>query len=183
MGKSLMMKKEDHKKIESLMKLTGLKSKVDVIRTALSLLENDVSRKARVNRLKKSASIIGRSENKSRTEGESVVQALSFLKKDWKLTFMDLENILHVSDSTIQSWMKKSYILISEPLSPEIENVLILISIHRILSLMFEKNIHQINWLKTSHPSFGTSPLSKMSQSIEGLIAVHQYLLTTQRVL
>ena len=61
MGKPLMIHEDDDKRIESLKIMTGAKSKVDVVRSALSLLENDVKRQARVNRWKKAASIVGNS--------------------------------------------------------------------------------------------------------------------------
>ena len=61
MGKPLMMQPEDDNRIEVLKKKTGAKSKVDVVRTALALLEADVKRAERVKRWEKAAKVIGSS--------------------------------------------------------------------------------------------------------------------------
>ncbi len=61
MGKPLMIQPEDDNRIEILKEKTGAKSKVDVVRTALSLLEADVKRAERVKRWERAAKIIGKS--------------------------------------------------------------------------------------------------------------------------
>ena len=61
MGKPLMIQPEDDNRIEILKEKTGAKSKVDVVRTALSLLEADVKRAERVKRWERVAKIIGKS--------------------------------------------------------------------------------------------------------------------------
>jgi hypothetical protein len=61
MGKPLMIQPEDDNRIEVLKKKTGAKSKVDVVRTALALLEADVKRAERVKRWEKAAKVIGSS--------------------------------------------------------------------------------------------------------------------------
>ena len=48
MGKPLMIQPDDDNRIESLKEKTGAKSKVDVVRAALSLLEEDIKRSERV---------------------------------------------------------------------------------------------------------------------------------------
>ena len=60
MGKPLMFQPEDNKRIEDLKKKTGAKSKVDVVRAALALLEEDVKRSERIKRWEKAAKIVGK---------------------------------------------------------------------------------------------------------------------------
>lgn len=61
MGKPLTIQKEDDEKIEALKKKLGLKTKIDVVRSALKLLETEATRQARINRWKKAAKIVGAS--------------------------------------------------------------------------------------------------------------------------
>ena len=61
MGKPLMIQIEDDIRIERLKEKTGAKTKIDVVRTALKLLEADVSRAERVKRWEKAAKVVGRS--------------------------------------------------------------------------------------------------------------------------
>lgn len=61
MGKPLMIQQDDENRIEKLKKKMGAKTKIDVVRTALSLLEADVSRAERVKRWQKAAKIVGSS--------------------------------------------------------------------------------------------------------------------------
>ena len=61
MGKPLMIQPEDDTRIEILKEKTGAKSKVDVVRTALSLLEADIKRAERVKRWERAAKIVGKS--------------------------------------------------------------------------------------------------------------------------
>jgi hypothetical protein len=61
MGKPLMIQPEDDSRIESLKEKTGAKSKVDVVRAALTLLEEDVKRFERIKRWERAAKIVGKS--------------------------------------------------------------------------------------------------------------------------
>lgn len=61
MGKPLMIQQADDARIERLKRRTGARSKVDVVRAALTLLEADVSRTERVKRWERAARIVGRS--------------------------------------------------------------------------------------------------------------------------
>ena len=61
MGKPLMIQPEDDTRIESLKEKTGAKSKVDVVRAALTLLEADVKRFERIKRWEKAARVVGKS--------------------------------------------------------------------------------------------------------------------------
>lgn len=61
MGKPLMIQIEDDARIELLKEKTGAKSKVDVIRAALFLLEADVKRTERIKRWERAAKIVGKS--------------------------------------------------------------------------------------------------------------------------
>lgn len=61
MGRPLMIQPEDDNRIEVLKKKTGAKSKVDVVRTALALLEAEVKRAEKVKRWEKAAKVVGNS--------------------------------------------------------------------------------------------------------------------------
>lgn len=61
MGKPLMIQPEDDSRIETLKEKTGAKSKVDVVRAALTLLEADIKRSERVRRWQRAAKIVGNS--------------------------------------------------------------------------------------------------------------------------
>ena len=56
-----MIQQADDARIERLKRRTGARSKVDVVRAALTLLEADVSRTERVKRWERAARIVGRS--------------------------------------------------------------------------------------------------------------------------
>ena len=61
MGKPLMIQLDDDKRIEDLKKKTGAKTKIDVVRAALTLLEHDVKRTEKIQRWQRAAKIVGRS--------------------------------------------------------------------------------------------------------------------------
>ena len=61
MGKPLMIQIEDDARIEKLKEKMGAKTKIDVVRTALKLLEADVSKAERIQRWEKSAKLVGKS--------------------------------------------------------------------------------------------------------------------------
>ena len=59
MGVPITIKTEDDERLLLLKEQTKSKSKVDVIRKALSLLELDINKKERIKRWKKAAAIVG----------------------------------------------------------------------------------------------------------------------------
>ncbi len=59
MGKPLTIKEEDDLRLLQLKKQMRAKSKVDVLRSALSLLEQEVEKQLRIKKWKKAAQIIG----------------------------------------------------------------------------------------------------------------------------
>ena len=59
MGKPLMIQERDDEMIEELKEKTGMKTKIDVVRSALSLLEAEVERQARVKRWKNAVKAVG----------------------------------------------------------------------------------------------------------------------------
>jgi hypothetical protein len=61
MGKPLMIRKEDDEQIERLKERMQAKKKIDVVRTALSLLEDHLRRQERVKRWTRAASLVGSS--------------------------------------------------------------------------------------------------------------------------
>ena len=59
MGKPLMLREEDDRRIEALRKRLGTRTKVDVVRTALRLLELDAERAERVARWRRAVKVAG----------------------------------------------------------------------------------------------------------------------------
>lgn len=63
MGKPLMIQAADDARIERLKKAIGAGTKVEVLRTALSLLEEQVAREERVRRWQRAAKLVARSSH------------------------------------------------------------------------------------------------------------------------
>ncbi|MBI4042832.1 MAG: hypothetical protein HY391_05080 [Deltaproteobacteria bacterium] len=61
MGKPLMIQESDDRRIESLKKKIGVKTKVEVVRRALELLEERAERVARISQWKKAARLAAKS--------------------------------------------------------------------------------------------------------------------------
>lgn len=61
MGKPLMIREEDDAQIERLKTHMHLKKKIDVVRTALGLLEEHLQRQERIKRWEKAAKLVGAS--------------------------------------------------------------------------------------------------------------------------
>jgi len=61
MAKPMMIQQADDEKIEKLKKRLGSKSKVEVVRRALELLELEVNRAERVKRWQRATSLVGSS--------------------------------------------------------------------------------------------------------------------------
>ena len=59
MGKPLMIQLEDDSRIEAIKEQTGVKTKIEVVRRALSLLEEQLARQKRIQRWEKAARIVG----------------------------------------------------------------------------------------------------------------------------
>ncbi|KMP10994.1 hypothetical protein UR09_04645 [Candidatus Nitromaritima sp. SCGC AAA799-A02] len=60
MGKPLMLKEQDDERIEQLKKRLGARTKVDVVRSALDLLEKEAERSKRVKQWKRAVQRIGK---------------------------------------------------------------------------------------------------------------------------
>ena len=58
MGKPLMIQAEDELKIESLKEKTGARTKVEVVRAGLRLLEAETEKLERISRWKKAAALV-----------------------------------------------------------------------------------------------------------------------------
>lgn len=58
MGKPLMIQLEDEQRIENLKEKMGARTKVEVVRAGLRLLEQETERRARVNRWRKAAALV-----------------------------------------------------------------------------------------------------------------------------
>jgi hypothetical protein len=68
MGKPLMIQEHDDKKINELKEKTGMKTKIDVVRSALNLLEAEVDRIERVKRWGLAVKTIGNSSREVRED-------------------------------------------------------------------------------------------------------------------
>ena len=60
MGKPLMILEEDDLRIERLKKKLGIRSKVDVLRAGIELLEREAERKEKIRRWKRAAALVSR---------------------------------------------------------------------------------------------------------------------------
>jgi hypothetical protein len=60
MGKPLMILEEDDRRIEKLKKKLGIRSKVDVLRAGIELLEREAERKEKIRRWKRAAALVSR---------------------------------------------------------------------------------------------------------------------------
>ena len=60
MGKPLMLQEADADRIESLKKRLGARTKIDVVRSALALLERDADRAERVAKWRRAARLVAR---------------------------------------------------------------------------------------------------------------------------
>ena len=64
MGKPLMLQEADAERIETLKKRLDARTKIDVVRLALDLLERDAEKAERVARWRKAARMVGRESRK-----------------------------------------------------------------------------------------------------------------------
>ncbi len=60
MGKPMMLQEDDAERIESLKERLGARTKIDVVRSALDLLERDAERAERVTRWRKAAKAVAK---------------------------------------------------------------------------------------------------------------------------
>ena len=58
MGKPLMLQEDDAERVESLKKRLGARTKIEVVRSALALLERDAERAERVARWRKAVGLV-----------------------------------------------------------------------------------------------------------------------------
>jgi Arc/MetJ-type ribon-helix-helix transcriptional regulator len=68
MGKPLMLQPHDDKRIEELKERLGARSKVDVVRAGLDLLEREAERQARIGRWRRAARMVAASSREVNAE-------------------------------------------------------------------------------------------------------------------
>ena len=108
---------------------------------------------------------------------EALADGLQYLRTQWNWNGSKIARILHLSPTTINGWIRRGTIPITgRNIPPDVEAVVHLLAVHRSLASMFSEPFHQLQWLGTSHPDLGVTPLGKMSESLAGLIQVRQYL-------
>jgi hypothetical protein len=71
MGKPLMIQEEDEQRIDSLKRRLGIRSKVDVLRAGIELLEKEVERKERIRRWKRAVSLVAKTSREVNAEFRS----------------------------------------------------------------------------------------------------------------
>ena len=72
MGKPLMIREEDDRRLEGLKKATGTATKVQVLRDALDLLEKNLERQRRIRRWKRAAALVADESCKVNREFQSL---------------------------------------------------------------------------------------------------------------
>ncbi len=109
---------------------------------------------------------------------QAVAEALTTLKKEWKLSDVDVASFLHISRTTVNHWLRANRVPVEPPgsFTPDTETVLHLLAIHRSLFAMFSSPVKQKAWLETRHPGLGEAPAVSMRRSVEGLIQIRRYL-------
>jgi len=109
--------------------------------------------------------------------GRAIVDGLAYLKERLDWSGSKIAKTLHLPANTVNTWLKNGFTPInSHVLHPDIQVVIHLLAIHRSLEAMFDNPLHQRAWLTTPHPELNAAPEVLMSQSIDGLIYVRQYL-------
>lgn len=109
--------------------------------------------------------------------GRAIVDGLLYLKNRLAWSGIQIAHVLHLPPNTVNHWLKNGSVPISNRvLHPDIQAIVHLLAIHRSLEAMFDDPMHQRAWLSTMHPELNAIPKKLMSESIEGLIFVRQYL-------
>jgi hypothetical protein len=109
--------------------------------------------------------------------GRAIADGLDYLKNRLAWSGTQIARILHLPPNTLNTWLKNGIVPLSSPrLHPDIQAIIHLLAIHRSLEAMFENPAHQRAWLTTLHPELDVIPQDRMSQSIDGLIFIRQYL-------
>ena len=109
--------------------------------------------------------------------GRAIVDGLEYLKNRVGWSGTKIANTLHLPANTVNTWLKNGIVPIStSTLHPDIQAIIHLLAIHRSLEAMFENPVHQRAWLSTLHPELNVVPEKLMSESIDGLIFIRQYL-------
>lgn len=108
---------------------------------------------------------------------QAIVDGLIYLKDRLEWSGTKIAYVLHLPANTVNTWLKKGSVPIhSHILPPDIQAIIHLLAIHRSLEAMFENPTHQRAWLSTFHPELNLIPIKLMSESIDGLIFIRQYL-------
>ena len=109
--------------------------------------------------------------------GVALAKGLIYLKARLEWSGAHIARILHIHPNTVNNWLKHTLVPISSAsLTPDVQAVIHLLAIHRSLEAMFEDPAYQRAWLETLHPAIEAVPEEKMSESMDGLIFIRQYL-------
>lgn len=109
--------------------------------------------------------------------GQAIVDGLKYLKNRLNWSGSKIASILHLPANTVNTWLKNGIVPItSNVLQPDIQLIIHLLAIHRSLEAMFNDPLHQQEWLASLHPELNRIPENMMSESIDGLIFIRQYL-------
>jgi hypothetical protein len=109
--------------------------------------------------------------------GQAIVDGLEYLKSRLEWSGSKVARVLHLPANTVNTWLKNGIVPIhSANLQPDVQAVVHLLAIHRSLEAMFENTEHQRAWLTTEHPELKLIPEVIMTESLDGLIFIRQYL-------
>lgn len=112
--------------------------------------------------------------------GVALAKGLKYLQKQLGWSGIKIANILNLAPNTVNNWLKNGEVPIRaisvNALPPDIQAIVHLLAIHRDLSAMFSTTSLQQGWLATFNASLNAIPEELMSESIEGLIYVRNYL-------
>lgn len=109
----------------------------------------------------------------SKIKGKELLKDLIYLHNEYNWSGEKIERILNLKPYTTRKWVKKGKV----PYNSKSAKVLIhLLEIHKLLESIFEKTRLQLAWLNSFNPQLQRVPICIMSESLEGLVFVRQYL-------
>ena len=114
-------------------------------------------------------------KNSSANRNQAILKTLTYIRKDWDLSYEQMAEFVHIPGSTLQRWATNDDADISNKKN-ELELLTHFIAIHKSLSQMFSSKNNLKKWLDTKHPQLHNAPSDTIKSSIEGLIMVRRYL-------
>ena len=101
-------------------------------------------------------------------EQESLYAHMNLIKTRWELTDEQLANALGESVKTIRRWFKAGRVPNHQSSSLKIISEFFGLA-EEVNSLFSNQRTGEVEWLKTTHPLLGKTPLAFMSENVAGI--------------